>query len=135
MGLNVTKLPQDASTCGALARLGVCTSRKIAQAEHSTASSALKYSRKGFESYYCRSTDHVETPVGSLTWVRKTAAKRIIRPLKQKVRNSIKYRILVDLFLLEFYPVYFAEPVLIVFENSTREKLIKNLSLSPSERH
>jgi hypothetical protein len=67
--------------------------------------------------------------------VGKPTAKGVVRPLKEKVRNCVEHRVLVDGFLLELDAGNFAEPVLIVLEDSTGKKLIENLGLSSGEGH
>jgi hypothetical protein len=108
---------------------------EVAQAIDSTTPSALEYGRKWFESNHRRSADRVKASIVLQPWVRETATKVVIRPLKEKIRHGIEHRVLVNRPFLEFNSADLAKSILVVFEHGTGKELIKNLGLPPCERH
>lgn len=98
--LHVSKLAQDAAARGALARLGVWPPREVAQPVDSAASSAFKHGRERLESDHGWSPDYVEPSIVLLARIGESAAKRVVRPLKEKIRNGIEDSILIDRSLL-----------------------------------
>jgi hypothetical protein len=133
--LDIAKLPQNPATGWALAGLSILATCEIPQAVDAPATSAFEYRWERLEPDQCGRTNRVEASIVPQAWVGKTATERVIRPLKEKISDGVEYRVLVDRLLLEFNPAYLAEPVLVVFKDSTGEELVDDLRLSARKCH
>jgi hypothetical protein len=70
-----------------------------------------------------------------LAGIGKPRPKGIIRPLEEKLRESVENRVLVNWPFLNFDSGDAAEAILIMLKYGSGQELIENLSLTARERH
>jgi len=133
--LHIAQLAENATARRALARLRIGATGKVAQPIDVAAPSAFKYRGERLKSDQRRIPDHVLASIVLLTRVGKSAPKRVVRPLKQQVRNRVEYGIMVNRLLLYLNPADLAKAVLVMLKDRTGEKLVHDLRLSARKRH
>jgi hypothetical protein len=102
---------------------------------NTTTSSALQQRRKRVKANRRRGSNDIQTPIVLLAGIGKPRPKGIIRPLEEKVGESVENRILIDRLFLDFDSSDATETILIVFKYGSGQELIEDLSLTARECH
>jgi hypothetical protein len=98
-------------------------------------SSALQERRKWVKANRRRGSNDIQASIVLLARIGKPWPKGIIRPLEEKVGESVENRILIDRLFLDFDSSDAAETILIVLKYGSGQELIEDLSLTACECH